>query len=198
MKAPFVKTIQSATLFLLLLTAPYGKAQTLDKIRQTYFYSLPFNDSISFQELVATIDKKKDSFYLIYQSRSGYYIDRSYVSLFTDSHFTTKMCIDVSGMCKDINDTACHVYFLRLITGSVVPNARDSSRLDFRLGNQLTHKDRKRIFRKINRSVFLRKKRVKYGWGRELIGYKEKTLTLGKIHFKTFYNGGLHILLFNR
>ncbi len=198
MKASFIKTFQTAVLIFLLLSAFYSEAQTLDKIRQTYFYSLPFNDSISFQNLVATIDKKKDSFYLIYQSRSGYYIDRSYVSLFTDSHFTTKMCIDVSGMCKDINDTACRVYFLRLITGSVVPNARDSSRLDFRLGNQLTHKDRKRIFRKINRSVFLRKERLKRGWGRELIRYKEKTLTLGKIHFKTFYNGGLHILLLNR
>lgn len=187
-----------AVLLIILFSSLYSQAQTLDKIRKTYFYSLPFHDTISFQSLVADIDKNKDSFYLIHQSRAGQHIDCQYVSLFTDSHFTTQMRIDVSGYCQNINDTACHLYFLRLVPGSVIPHEKDSTKLDFRFGSHLTFKDKKRIFRTLNRSVYLRKTRLKRGWGREMVRYKEKVLSIGKYEFKTFYNGGLHILLLNR
>jgi hypothetical protein len=182
----------------LLFTSLYTKAQTLDKIRHTYFYSLPFNDTVSYQMLVAAIEKKKDSFSLIHRSRAAQYINCQYVSLFTDSHFTTRMRIDVSGYCQNINDTACNIYFLRLVPGSVVPHEKDSTKLDFRFGSHLTSKDKKRIFRTLNRSVYLRKTRLRRGWGREMIRYKEKSLNVGKYKFETYNDGSLHILLLNR
>lgn len=183
---------------ILLCTSFYTKAQTLDKIRQTYFYSLPFHDTISYQQLVAVMDKNKDSFCQIHQSRGVNWIDCQYVSVFTDSLFTTRMRIDVSGYCQNNTDTACNIYFLRLVPGSVVPHEKDSTKLDFRFESHLSFKDKKRIFRTLNRSVYLRKTRLKRGWGREMVRYKEKVLSIGKYEFKTFYNGGLHILLLNR
>ncbi|MFM6983757.1 MAG: hypothetical protein ACKOXF_06470 [Chitinophagaceae bacterium] len=183
---------------ILLCTTFYTKAQTLDKIRHTYFYSLPFHDSITYQKLVAEIDKNKDSFYLINQWRGVNWIGCQYVSLFTDSHFTTRMRIDVNGYCQNNTDTACNIYFLRLVPGSVVPHEKDSTKLDFRFGSHLTFKDKKRIFRTLNHSVYLRKTRLRRGWGREMIRYKEKSLKVGIYKFETYYDGSLHILLLNR
>lgn len=179
------------------MSSSFLEAQVLDSIRYKYFYGLPFKSSATYQDVIESLNSRKDSFVLLDKGRvrNSYYAN--YGTLFKDSFLRSQVRIDVWATCSNDSTFSCYLYYIRLVPGTISPKAGDSTKMEFKFRTGLSKKERKKIFRNINKSVYLKRERIKRGWGKEMSRYKKKVLKIGNIEFTNHYDGSNMLILTN-
>lgn len=182
---------------MMLMYSRIVEAQVLDSIRNQYFYDLPFKSTATYQDVIESLNSRKDSFVLLTEGRVGNSYYANYATLFKDSFLRSQVRIDVWATCDTDSTFSCYLYYIRLVPGTISPKSGDSTKMEFKFGTGLSKKEGKKIFRNINKSVYLKRKCIKRGWGKEMSRYKEKVLKIGNIEFTNHYDGSNMLILTN-
>lgn len=172
-----------------------AEAQVLDSIRYQYFYGLPFKRSATFEDVITSLDNRKDSFVLLEINRNARSRTAQYGTLFKDSFLKSQVRIDIWSNCREDTTLPCYMYFIRLVPGTIAPKDGDSTKMQFSYETGLSKKEKKKIFRSLNRSVYLRRQKLRKEWGKGMSRYKKKVLLMETIRYSNIYNGTNMLLL---